>query len=49
MRLELLNFSCSAKMKEDLRALSKETGAAVAWHIRRALGEYIERETKGGK
>ena len=49
MRRELLNFSCSSEMKEDLRMLSKRTGAAVAWHVRKALEEYLEREeVKGG-
>jgi hypothetical protein len=33
--------------KEGLQQLSKITGASLAWHLRRALGEYLKKGTTG--
>ena len=38
------NIYLTSKQKVELEKLSERTGAPVAWHVRKALDEYLQRQ-----
>ena len=46
MRKELMTFACNPKMHAKLKLHAEKTGSAMAWHIRKAIKEYLERNSQ---